>query len=302
MTDGIGSASRLLIDTATPDSGSFWAEFISESVVQNEGFLNSNGLRGTRSRASERNRGGNETVSGTINMEASRLLLDNILPGVLGATESTNVFDVDEDIPDMYLLMDKLSDIVLISEAKFGKLTLSGSQNQIVQVALDIEAETMTGGQSWPSGPAPDVSNPYFFSDLGNVTLLSTARKIIDFSISIDNVLVADQFYNQLTRDETIQPSDRIVQVNLTVPATTANSDLMDRGAVEGAAVQLVFTNADEASSVLTIDLGRVSFNASTPTINGKGQQVIPLTGEAKAIGHAGATAPDIKFTNAHAA
>lgn len=303
MAGDIGSLSRMLLDTATPfDASSFYAEFLSESVEQTKQVINSAGIRGTRSHAYERNRWGNESVAGTIEMEASRALLDMILPAGLGASEATNVFNVAESIPDMYALIDKGADIALVSEFKVGTLTFSGDQSQIVKVSMGIEAESITWGQSWPgSPPTPDTTRPYFFSDLGNITIESTARKIFSFEVAIDNVLIADQFANQLTRDETIQASDRIVTVRLTLPATTANSDLLGPGDIDGETISFVLTNADEASSVLTIALGPVTFNAGQRSTNGKGQQIITLEGQARADGHAGATTPDIRITNAHA-
>lgn len=302
MAGQIGAQSRLLWDSATPfDSSSLYFEFLSESVTRDKPILNNAGIRGTRSQASERNRNGNERVSGSIDFEVSRILFDSLLPCVLGAAESTNVFNVAETLPDHYWLIDKGTDIFLVSEATASSLTISGEQGQIVRCSLGIEAESMTAGQSWPgSPPTPDVSKPYFFSDLGDVTIESSAREILAFEISIDNALSADQWANNLTRDELIHPTDRIITVNLQIPAVTANAGLTAH-TVSGEAISLVLTNADEASSVLTIALGRLAFNVGVPTVNGKGQLVIPLTGQARALGHAGASAADITITNAHA-
>lgn len=302
MAGQAGVQSRILFDTATPfDSSSLWFEFLSESVVQEKAIINNAGIRGTRAHASERNRNGNERVSGSIDFEVSRILFDNILPAALGATESANVFNVAETLPPHYWLIDKGGDIVLISEAMVSTLTITGNQSEIVRCSLGIEAESATWEQEWPSSPpSPDISRPYFFSDLGNVTIESTARKIMSFEVTVDNVLSADQWANQLTRDDLIFPTDRIITCNLTIPFTTANKGLIGHS-VAGEAISLVLTNADEASSVLTIALGRVSFNVGQPVVGSKGQLVLPLTGQARALGHAGATAKDIAITNAHA-
>lgn len=302
MAGEIGAQSRMLIDVATPfDDSSVWLEFLRESITQDIPIINNAGIRGTRQRASERNRRGNEKVSGTIEFEASRILLDNILPGALGANESANVFNIAESLPDLYFLIDKGSDIALVSEAKIGQLRFTFEQSQIVKVSIDIEAESLTWGQSWPSpAPVPDVSKPYFFSDLGDVTIESSGREVLSGEVSIDNALSADQWANNLTRDELILPTDLIVNNSLDLPARTSNAGLSSH-ALAGEAVSLVFTNADEASSVLTILLGRCTYAAATPVVNGKGQLVMPLRGESRALGHAGATANAIRITNAHA-
>lgn len=302
MAGQAGVQSRILFDTATPfDSSSLWFEFLSESIVQEKVIVNNAGIRGTRAHASERNRNGNERVSGSIEFEVSRILFDNILPAALGAAESSNVFNVAESLPSHYWLIDKGGDIVLISEAMVNTLTITGNQSEIVRCTLAIEAESATWGQSWPeTGPTPDTSRPYFFSDLGSVSIESSNRKIMSFEITVDNALSADQWANQLTRDGLLFPTDRIVNVNLTIPFTTDNKDLIGHS-VAGEAISLVLTNADEASSVLTIALGRVSFNVGQPVVGAKGQLVLPLTGQSRALGHAGATAKDIAITNAHA-
>ncbi|TWT58879.1 hypothetical protein KOR42_22660 [Thalassoglobus neptunius] len=295
-----GFSSRMLWDTGSFDDSSIWLEFLSESIVQDIPILNSAGFRGTRTHASERNRSGNETVRGTIEMEASRIALDNILPAALGAAESSNIFNVAETIPEFNLLIDKVTDIALVTAAKINRFTLRGSQGGIIGMSLDVEAESITWGQSWPSpAPTPDVSKPYFFSDLGDVTIESAARKLFDFEIVVDNVLIVDQFANNLTRDSLINSSDRIVTVRLSVPAE-GNSGLIST-TVSGEQVSLVLTNAEEASSVLTALLGRLSFTTGKPVVNSKGQLVIPMEGQSRGIGHAGATAPDIRITNAHA-
>lgn len=302
MAGEIGAQSRLLFDVATPfDSSSIWFEFLSESITQSIPILNSAGIRGTRQRASERNRRGNERVSGSIEFEASRILLDNLLPCALGANEDTNVFNLAETVPDFYLLIDKGFDIALVSECKIGQMRFSFEQSQIVKVSIDIEAESVTWGQSWPgSPPSPDVSKPYFHSDLADVTIESSAREILGGEVTIDNALSADQWANNLTRDELIHATDLIVQNNLQLPARASNAGLVSH-AIAGEAISLAFTNADEASSILTIALGRVTYEAATATVNGKGQLVLPLSGEARALGHAGATANAIRITNAHA-
>lgn len=303
MAGQIGAQSRLLIDTAAPfDDSSVWLEFLSESITQQIPVINSAGIRGTRTHASERNRRGNETVSGTIEFEASRVLLDNILPGALGAAEDTNIFNVAESLPNLFFLIDKGFDICLVSNAKINTITFTGEQSQIVKVTIAIEAESITWGQSWPNpAPTPDVSKPYFFSDASNVTINSSGRQIFSFEVSVDNALITDQWANQLTRAGLINPSDRIVNCNLSLPGVAGNASLQNQSAIGGEQISLVLTNANEASSVITILLGRVSFNSGALVVGSKGQLVLPLTGQSRGLGHAGATAPDIRITNAHA-
>lgn len=299
-----GAHGRLQISTSTTfgSGSSIWLEFLSETITKTTEKVNSAGIRGTRTHCSERTRDGSTRVSGQITFECSRILMDNILPGVLGANESANVFAPAETIPDVYFLIDKRTDIVRINEAKLGRMTIEGSQGQTVRVTIDIEAESITVGQSWPSDNYPERSMPYLFSDLGDVTIEGESREPAEFGVTVDNVLDGDTFLNSRTRDETITATDRIVTTYCTLLAETANADL-DTCAVAGAAVSYVLTHADEASSVLTIALGRVAWNDAIPTIDGKGTKLLRLEGQARGLKHPGETSDveDILITNAHA-
>lgn len=297
-----GALCRMMISASSNFSSGVWVGFLSETVVENESRINSAGIRGTRTHCSERTRKGPTRPAGTINFEASRILLDNILPAALGAAESSNVFNPAETIPDIYFLIDKGSDIISINEAKIGRLTISAEQNGVVQVSIDIEAESISVGQSWPEAVYPERSIPYLFSDLGDVTVASTAREPTAFSVTIDNVLDADTFLNSRYRDETISATDRIVTASITVLSETVNDDLRDIAAA-GAAVSIVLTHAEEASSVLTIALGRVAWNGAIPQIAGKGTQTFTLEGQSRGFKHPGegSAVHDIVITNAHA-
>lgn len=307
MGETVGALGRVAFDTATPfDASSVWLEFDSETITKTKEILYSNGIRGTRTRPSGQAGIGPTRVSGTISGVMTRVALDTLLPFALGTAESANVFAVAETLPDGYMLVDKGTDTFLVSEFKVATLTIDFS-GPLVRWSMTIEAEEMTGGQSWPGTlTQPDTSKPYVMTDLGNVTVAATARKNFGGSITIDNALTADQWGNSLTRDELIVPNERIVTVTSTFSGDTANSDLLDHVGsvgVDGEQIQYVFTNANEASSVVTITLGRVVFPPQQPTTTGKNARRFDLTGEARGYLHpgTGSHVPDISVTNAHA-
>jgi hypothetical protein len=300
----IGAQGRLLFDTATPfDNNSIWFEFNSESIQITQEFVNSAGIRGTRSHDAGRTRSGAIRVSGDVSLDMSRILLDNILYPALGTPEAANVFAPAETIPGFYLLIDKGADIFLVSEAKIGTLTITGQQSQIVTVTASIEAENMTGDQSWPDpSPEPENSKPYFFADAQTVTLNGTAREIFGFSVSIDNVLDTENFGTNLTREDLIDATDRIVTVTFDLEGSPANKDLT-MGNVSGEAVDLVMTNAEETGSSVTLSLGRLAYERAVPTTDGKGRRIYQITGQSRAHLHPtnASHVPDIQITNDHA-
>lgn len=304
MAETAGSLARMAIDSATPfDVNSFWTEFDSEGIAFDQPTLMREGIRGTRMMDMSGNVRSGLRVGGPITMSVTRLVLDNFLPFALGANESSNVFNVAESIPDFYMLLDKKHDIYLLSEGKIGGMTLAGEQNQPVKATFDTEFESYTAGQSWPGTLVqPDTSKPYFFADAGQVTIDSTAREIFGFEVRVDNVLSADQWGTNLTRDELIIPTNRVVTANLTVSGDSANAGLLDH-TISGEAVSLVLTSANEASSVITIAFGRLHVQRVVPVIGGKGpvrMQLQCLVGGYLHPG-TGSHVPDIAITNAHA-
>lgn len=299
MAETAGSLSRMAVDSATPfDANSFWAEFDSEGIAHNQPTINSDGIRGTRMADSSRNRRSGLQVGGSVNLAATVGVLNTMLPYVLGAAESTDVFDVEESLPSLQMLLDKKFDIYLYSNGKVGGMTLSGEQNQPIKAAFDIEFENYAGGQSWPGTLAqPDQFSPFFFADAAKVTLLSTAREIFGFEVRVDNALSADQWGQNLTRDSLIIPTNRIVTVNLTVSGDSSNNDLLSH-TLAGEAVDLALTNADESGSVCTISFGRVHFQRAVPLVGGKGPLRYQLQGVSRGYRHPGTAGhvPDISI------
>lgn len=306
MAETSGALGRLAWDpTATFSGSSTWLEFSSESITMSEEIFRSDGIRGTRTRDSANAAFGPRTVSGTVSFVVTRKWLDLVLPAVLGAAESTNVFDVAETIPSFYLLIDKGAGICLVGPCKASTLTLSWDTGPL-EATLAIEAEDMVFGQTWPAGlTQPDQTKPYMYSDLGNITINSAARVPFGGEIVVDNQLSADQFGNSLTRAGLIIATDRDVRLGIDVSGDSSNSALLNHvgtvGAV-GEAISLVFTSANESGSSITFAFGRVAFNKVQPVTQGKGPRRMRISGSSRGHLHpgVGGHVPDIKVTNAH--
>lgn len=306
MSETAGSSGRVAFDTdATFDGNSTWLEFVSENIVLSEEIVRTDGIRGTRMRDSANAAVGPRRVSGTIAFVVTRKWLDLVLPAVLGANESSNVFNVAETIPDFYLLIDKGADVELVGPCKASTLTLSWDTG-VLNGTLAIEAEDMVGGQTWPAGlTQPNQSKPYVYSDLGDITIDGTARVPFGGEIVIDNLLSSDQFGNSLTREDLIIATDRDVRLAIDVSGDSSNADLLDHVGsvgVVGEAITLTFTSANESGSSITIVFGRVAFNKVQPVTQGKGPRRMRIAGSSRGHLHPGAVehVPDVKFTNAH--
>ena len=112
MAESMGWAAKMAVDSALPfDASSIPLEFISESFVENEERVDSEGIRGTRSRHGERVHAGLRRVGGSIVLNPSPGELDTLLPYILGAAESTDSFAVADTLPDFQLMIDRVAKV-----------------------------------------------------------------------------------------------------------------------------------------------------------------------------------------------
>ena len=301
-TPSVGSATQMAFDSALPfDTSSIPVEFISETIQKRTTHIDPNGIRGTRSHSSERVRSGTETISGNITFAASRILLDNLLPMILGGSESSNAFAVAETLVTNYVMIDRGAKVFTYSDVTVSKATFRGTQGGIVEISIDVEcgSETVASAGSFPSLNFP-TEKPYVMSD-GVLTIQSSARDFIDFELGIDNVLEADRFLNSTTR-AAMPAKDRIVTLKTTHPFSSDETDLYAQ-AVAGAAGTLVLTNAEETDSVLTFSFAALQYPDQSPTVTGRDSEVtLTLDGVARSTeGTPGTIVREVVVTNAHA-
>ena len=99
-----GALAKAAYDSVTPiDTGSTGFEFLVFGVKETKEHLQTNGIRGTRSRSKERNVEGLKRVGGPLVINPSPLDLDFFLPRILGSLESADSFTVAETLQPMVL-------------------------------------------------------------------------------------------------------------------------------------------------------------------------------------------------------
>ena len=149
-------------------------------------------------------------------------------------------------------------------------------EKSVRSLSMDIVGKTETdAAKGTATYPSPDLDTMFVFTD-SVLTLLSSAREVSDVEIIIENVHEDDRFTNSLTRTD-VPIIDRNVFLNCTVPYDSTNEDLHDQP-IAGGAGSIVFTNGGQ---VLTFTFANLKFASETPTINGRGEIVLPLRGVA---------------------
>lgn len=296
-TAAIGAQARLAVDDALPfDSSSKTWEFVSENIQKRATIIDDAGIRGTRSHVKERTRAGTYTIGGTLVFNPSHLFMDWWLPKILGANESTNTFALAETLPSFYLWIDRVTKGFVYEGCVVSRATLRGSEGQLLELALDIEAsregsdnagsfvaDTLEAAGAFAAASIPaigitDDDAPFAFTD-GVYTLSGTARGIKSFELVIDNVLDTGRFLNNVYRSQ-IPATDRIVTLRAQTTYTSDEVDLYGQ-ALSGAAATLAFTNTVGAAA-LTATLAALQVPAVTPVVNGKGEIMLEIEGVAR--------------------
>lgn len=265
-------------DTATIgdfDSNSFSYEVNSENLRMVQNHVNSAGIRGSRSRVKERVRIAQEQITGSIVMNPTPIELDEWLPRILGAAESTDTFALAETVPAFSVLIDRVANRFIYKGCYVNRATFRGSQGGLIEMSLDLEGKTETVSGTAVPGTVPAIDNgaPYVFSDLTfSLGVDASAAEVRDFEIVIDNVLDTQRYMNSVTRSQ-LPSTDRIITCRMTVPYTADEADLYDQ-AVAGGTGSLTLTNGG-VSTVFTF--GNLKAPTESPVIQSKGEILLSL-------------------------
>ena len=265
-----GSQAKLSLAAAGTAVGSYTEayEFISENLVKAGTILDTAGIRGTRSHASERTQAGTYTVQGTIKLHASPAMLDTLLPRILGAAESSDAFALAETLPQFDVLIDRVAKRFVYAGCKVDKATFRGQAGGLIELDLEVigKTETVTD-TAFPAITAP-TDPPYAFQQ-GVLTLVSSARDFMDFELVIENRLQA-RFSNSAAATD-IMPADREITLRCRTPFTSGEADLYAQ-ALLGTAGSLAFTNGGYST---TFAFGKLQAPDRSPVVAGKSE--IPL-------------------------
>ena len=281
MGASMGTQARLSMAATGTAVGSFTEahEIVSESLRKTNSIVSTQGITGSRSGKSERTRFGLNVISGTISYAVSPLIMDLLLPRILGANESTDVFALAETLPTFDVLVERIAQRHLYVGCYVNKATFKFSPGEIVMLDLEVFGTSETiSATAFPSITTP-VDVPYVFADVVG-TFVGSGRIMTSLEIEIDNAL-AVRNSNSLNATD-ISPSDRIITVTATTPYTSSETDLYGQ-ALLGSAATVVATNGNTS---LTFAFGKVQFPDSSPVVSQRnGEIVLELTGIARKTG-----------------
>lgn len=280
-----GSQSKLLVDDVTPfDGSSERYDFLYEDVIKRGRIIGARSITGTRSAYAGNTREGQYVVGGRLATYTCQDDLDEWLPRILGANESTDVFDVDEALQPFVMLIDRVGAVFQYDNCYVDKAVWRGAagpgdaEPELIEQILTIVGQTETLGTVWPVG-APDLSvgaarAPYILSD-GVLTVNSVTYAIKSFVLYVDNH-IQPRWVNSLY-PTALCPGDRTVMLRVVLPFTAASdavySGLYDGNSLTGVNASLVFTNGIYST---TFTFKGLQWARTSPSVPGK--QEIELT------------------------
>ncbi|MFN0051078.1 MAG: phage tail tube protein [Planctomycetales bacterium] len=277
----MGFQSRLSMAAAGTAIGSFTEsyEFVSEEVRKRLTILETAGLRGTRSHPAERARDGTYVVAGTIRFHVTPLMLDLLLPRILGAPEASDLFTLAETLPEFDLLIDRVAKRFVYGGCKVRRALFQGRAGGLIELQLEVWGKTeVVSGTAFPAIAAP-LDPPYVFQD-GTLTLSGVSRKMMEFALTIDNRLSARFTNSQAATD--LSPTDRLVTFECRTPYTSDEIDLYGQNVGGAGAATLALVNGGYST---TFTIPKLQVPDTSPIVQGKQEIQLHLTGQARKSG-----------------
>lgn len=269
-----GAMSRLCLEPgASPhtfDTSSEPYEFLYESVQRHGRHLFANGIRGTRSPASEMVAEGAYEVTGRIALNVNPAYLALLLPRILGAAAVGTTFSLAETLPSFGVLIDRVTQTFQYTDCVVGRAMFHGKAREgddepdLLEVVLDIVGKTEVTGTTFPSltHGTSLAYQPYTMSQ-SVFTMQSATREVKEFWLLIDNH-IQQRWASGSTTATALCPRDRTVALRVRVPF---DSTALYAQSLAGAAATLVITNSSVST---TFSFATLQAPAVSPVVRGK--------------------------------
>lgn len=265
-----GTEAQLGFGAANPVTSQF--EFTRITLQSKPQLVETEGVRGTRSRPAQQLTPGIIPIDGEYTLTPTPSELAILLPWILGgvATGTTpKTYPLAETLTTgVYCAIDRVQKVdvysgVAVSKARFE--SREGENN--LQLTLSLMALTETPGNA---GTFPAISSTLpvdqpFTHQSAVLTANSLARNIFEVALEIDNKL-APRFLNSQTAISLV-PQDREIALEATTPFTADEYDLFTQALQPGVAGSLVYVSG---TTTLTFALASLLTAIQRPAVPGR--------------------------------
>ena len=241
-------------------------------------YRDTNGLRGTRSHAIERNIPSVIRVDGNINFIPTALELTTLLPIMNGAAAAGTTYPLGETITPYAIVVDRVLKVHTYAANYLNTARFSGSQGDYLQLDTSWVGTTETEGSAgtFASTALDIVSRPWAFHE-AVVTIAGSTFKVRDIEWTIDNHIDADRIFNSQTI-ATTAAMDRTIEVAFTLPYGDSGAVYTTHSAYTGVQVVATFTNG---VYIMTVTFVKVAFIKVSPEVRGKNEIMLVARGQA---------------------
>lgn len=276
MAAAIGTLGKGGIGSASPVTSRF--DYRNESLKMREELIDANGVRGTRSRSTERTRPGLRRVAGSISLQPNSLEMAYFLEWVMGGTPSGSpavTYPLADTLPSRFVTFDRVAKVFTYAGCKVDVATFRASQGEPLNLDLQIVGTTETVGNAgtFPALSLDTTTQPFIFSDLALTIGASSSITAKDFELSINNMIDKDRFFTSLDL-VSAEALDRAISLKCTLPYGDYTA-LYNAGGT-GVAASATFTNG---GSVLTMTMPAVRYMRESPETPGRVEIMLPITG-----------------------
>lgn len=253
-------------------SADSWDFNAGSDMVKSQPLLNAQGLAGSRLEDVSRTRLGPYTVGGVLTIEPSPAFFGSWLPRAMGGGTATAP-TLEDALLEFGVLQDKGGDVYDYLGCVVNRMTIRGRAGGLIECAVDIIGKSEnTNENSWIGAALGSTVayEPFTHSDMA-LTLASSARSVLDFTLVIDNAVTA-RFSNSLAATCLI-PGRRSITLEARVPFTSTEAGNLYGLTKSGAAGSLVLTNSTVST---TFTFSRVQIPDNAPRTEG-GEVILPI-------------------------
>jgi hypothetical protein len=277
MPGAYGVFAKLGMGSGLPVTEGF--EFIRDSMRCYEEIVNLSGISGSRSEQQNRQQVIRRHVNGELTMIPNEIELARIIPRAFGAAAAGSTYNLAETLSEYYVSSDRTDFVHVWNNCKTGRIMFNAREGGGLEVTQFIVGKTETKNVA---GTFPvltiDETTQSFILPQAAVTIGGNPYQVDGIQFTVDNALNV-RFANSITATE-INPTNRIVTLQTRVPWGDAAALYAD-GAAK-VAIVVTFTNGAHS---LQATFAAAKFPKSTPTVDDKGEQWLPIDAICKADG-----------------
>lgn len=282
MADKVGVFNRLCWDDDTT-TATVEFEFLEGSQIGlTQQHVNTNGMRGTRSSFSDRNREGTRRVDGNLLFAPTPAELVTLLPLILGGTPSGTSYPLAETLVEHNWIVVRDGRTDTYSDCYVDQATFSAQEGGALQLAMSVvgKDEAINSGTAGSNTIDASTGGPLTFME-GACTVGGTTYEFSSFELTVQNFLEV-KYRNSLTPTQ-IKATNRVVTVSL--PFSLGDASALYGSATTGVAVVVTFTNGGGTAVSLSFSMAKVATPKNPLPFGQRGILDLPWRGRALKTG-----------------